>query len=170
MKKILAILLAAALLLSTAACGAKEPAAEAPTTAATEPVNTGADLAAVYENCKAVLPDMFVMDESTMLNFLGIDAADCTQAIVAVSGDGLRADEVWLIEAKDEDALARILDLADVRRTAKEDETISYAPEQYQIVLKGELLTSGLYLAYLVSPDVDTLKMEFLNALPPLVG
>ena len=109
---------------------------------------------------------MFVMDEDTMLNFLGIDAADCTQAIVAVSGDGLRADEVWLIEAKDEAALQRILDLADVRRTAKEDETVSYAPDQYQIVLKGQLLTSGLYLAYLVSPDVDMMATEFVNAIP----
>ena len=177
MKKILAFLLAASLLLSMSACGGSQaPSADTSETQAPTVQETAAqqasaadstmDMTALYESYQSVLPAMFVMDPDTMLNFLGIDPADCVQVITAVSEDGLRADEIWLIEARDEAALERILDLADARRTAKEEETISYAPDQYQVVLKSQLITSGLYLAFLVSPDAEALQTEFLNAIP----
>lgn len=148
MKKLFVLILSAALLLSFAACGAKEEAA---------PV----DLNALYESYAPNLPDMFQPDADTMMNFLGIDTADCAQHVVAICGDGMRADEVWLIEAKDEAALERLKELAQTRIVAKEDETISYAPDQYAIVQKAELITSGKYLALLISPDVDALKAGF---------
>ena len=47
-----------------------------------------------------------------MLNYLGISMEDCAQAVVAVTSDGLGADEVWLIQAKDTEALARLQPLA----------------------------------------------------------
>ena len=100
------------------------------------------------------------MDETTMLNFLGIRAEDCRQAIAAVSNDGLRADEVWLIEAKDQQALDKLKTLAQTRLEAKADETVLYSPEQYAVVEKAELITQGMYLVLLVSPDVDTLKAD----------
>ena len=154
MKKAFALIMTLALLLSLAACGSEAaPAAE--------PI----DLNAVYESMQETLPDMFVIDETTMLNFLGIQADDCLQVIAAVSNDGLRADEVWLIEAADEAALERLQKLAETRLTAKEDETITYSPDQYAIVEKAVLMTEGNYLVFLVSPDVDTLKATFEAAL-----
>ena len=45
-----------------------------------------------------------------------------------------------------------------VRLTAKEEETINYTPDQYVIVEKAEILTKDLYIAFLVSPDVEQLK------------
>ena len=41
------------------------------------------------------------------------------------------------------------------------DETITYNPEQYLVCEQGVVLTEGLYLAFLVSPDVDTFKASF---------
>jgi Flp pilus assembly protein TadD len=145
MKKTIAIVLALVLALSMTACGGSA-----------EPKK--ADLAALYETMTATLPMMLPMDETTMMNFLGIDAADCVQAAVAICAEGLRADEVWLIEARDADALSRIQTLAENRLKAKADETVSYNPEQYAVVEKGQLFTEGNYLFLLVSPDVDTLK------------
>lgn len=150
MKKALALLLAAAVLLSLAGCGGKAEPAAAPV-----------DLNALYESYGEQLPDMFFPDEATLLNFLGIELADCAQSVVAVCADGMRTDEVWLIEAKDEEALQRLTALAQTRLQAKADETVSYAPDQYAVVEKAELLTSGLYLALLVSPEVETLKAGF---------
>lgn len=154
MKRMFALILTMAMLLSMAACGGEAA-----------PQKKSVDLNAVYEGYQAMLPDMFLMDADTMLNFLGIEAADCVQAIAAVSGDGLRADEVWLIEAKDQAALERIENLAKTRLVAKEDETVSYNPEQYQVVIKAELITEGMYLALLVSPEVETMKIQFADAL-----
>ena len=73
----------------------------------------------------------------------------------------MRSDEVWLIEAKDDASLESLRQLAQTRIEAKLDETVSYAPDQYAVVEKAELLTNGRYLALLISPDVDALKAGF---------
>lgn len=104
---------------------------------------------------------MFFPDDATLMNFLGINVEDCTQYKVAVCAEGLRADEVWLIEARDQAALENLQELAQSRIVSKLDETETYVPDQYLIVQKAEVLTNGLYLALLISPDVDTLKAEF---------
>lgn len=148
MKKAISLLLILSLVLSIAACGGKEEA-------------VSIDVNALYESYSQYMPEMFYPDEDTMLNFLGINAEDCVQYKVAVCSEGMRADEVWLIEAKDEAALENLRQLAQTRIEAKLDETISYVPDQYVIVEKAELLTSGLYLALLISPDVEALKAGF---------
>lgn len=150
MKKVLSLLLALTLVLSMAACGGK-----------TEEKAVDVDLDALYDSYSQYLPDMFYPDDTTMLDFLGIDTADCTKYKVAICAEGMRSDEIWLIQAKDEAALKNLRDLAQTRIDAKKDETVSYAPDQYAVVEKAELLTQGLYLALLISPDVDALKAGF---------
>lgn len=148
MKKVLSLLLVLALVLSLAACGGKEKTVDV-------------DLDALFDSYSQYLPDMFHPDEATMLDFLGIDTADCAKYKVAICAEGMRSDEVWLIQAKDEAALKNLRQLAQTRIDAKKDETVSYAPDQYAVVEKAELLTNGLYLALLISPDVDALKAGF---------
>lgn len=149
MKKALSLLLALSLVLSMTACGDK----------AEETVSM--DVNALYESYSQYMPDMFYPDDDTMLNFLGISAEDCAQYKVAICAEGMRTDEVWLIEAKDEASLETLRKLAQTRIESKLDETVTYAPDQYVIVEKAELLVNGLYLALLISPDVDTLKAVF---------
>lgn len=148
MKKITALVLTIVLLVSMTACG-NEPAKE--------PV----DLNALYESFDASLPEMWILDEDMMLNMFGIKTEDCAQVITAIVSTGLNVDEIWLIEAKDTDALNRLKALAESRMTAKADETVDYLPDQYVFVEKGVILTEGLYLALIVSPDVDNLKAAF---------
>ena len=92
MKRIVALLLAVLMLSLTACGGSKEEV-------------KNIDLQGVYEEMAALMPEMLPMDETMMLNFCGIEADMCKQAVVSVCFDGLRADEVWLIEAKDAKAL-----------------------------------------------------------------
>ena len=148
MKKFIAIVLAV-LVLCLAGCGGKD-----------QTVNV-IDVEAVYSSMESVLPEMLPMDEAMMLNFCGIEAEMCEQVAVAVCFDGLRADEVWLIEAKDADALEDLEALAKSRLERKGEESITYSPEQYEVVQKAEVLTAGNYLAVLVSPDVDALADIF---------
>ncbi len=148
MKNLISLLLIFSLLLSLTACGGKENA-------------VSMDVNALYESYSEQLPEMFYPDEATLLSFLGIKTEDCTQYKVAICAEGLRADEVWLIEAKDEAALERLSQLAQTRIASKLDETVTYAPDQYLVVQNAQVLTNGLYLALLISPDVDTLKAGF---------
>lgn len=149
MKKTISLLLLLSMALSMAACGGKQEEA------ATVDVN------ALYESYSQYLPEMFYPDEDTLLNFLGIQAEDCAQYKVAICSEGMRADEVWLIEARDEASLENLRQLAQARIDAKLDETVSYAPDQYVVVEKAALLTNGRYLALLISPEVDALKAGF---------
>lgn len=151
MKQKIALMLVFALMICLTACGSKTQA---------EPV----DLNAVYEGFQDTLPEMMLLDETLMLNLLGIQAEDCAQAVTAVCADGLAADEVWLIEAKDAQALERLKALAQTRLEAKAGETENYLPEQYAVVRQAQVVTQGNYLALLVSPQADTLKAAFEDA------
>ena len=149
MKKAISLILVFSMMLLLAACGGK-----------TEEAVT-IDVNALYESYSQYMPEMFYPDEDTMLNFLGISTEDCVQYKVAVCAEGMRADEVWLIEAKDTAALEKLTNLANTRLAAKLDETISYNPEQYLVCEQGVIVTEGLYLAFLVSPDVNTFQASF---------
>ncbi len=146
MKRMIALLLAV-MMLCLAGCGKK----------AEEKTDVQMDVQSVYDSMVSVMPEMLVMDEMMMLNFCGIEAEMCEQAVVSVCFDGLRADEVWLIEAKDADALEELEALAQSRLERKGEESITYSPEQYEVVQKAEVITVGNYLAVLVSPDVSEL-------------
>lgn len=148
MKKFICMIIALCLLLGMAACGSQEQ-------------TVSLDVAALYEGYQQYLPEMFFPDDATLLNFLGIHAEDCVQYKVAICAEGLRADEVWLIEAKDDAALETLTNLANARIQSKLDETETYAPDQYLIVQQAVVLTQGRYLALFISPDVETLKASF---------
>lgn len=151
MKRFIAILVLLTLTLSLAACGKAEEA-------------KAVDLAAVYEGFSEILPEMLVLDGDTRVNFLGIEEEDCLQVVTAVSDTGLKADEVWLIQAKDDAAMTRLQELAQTRLQAKQDELEFYLPEEYLVAKEGKILTSGHYLALLISPDVDTMAAAFESA------
>lgn len=148
MKKLICVLITVCLVLSLSACGKKEETASL-------------DIDVLYESFQQYLPDMFFPDEATLMNFLGISVDDCVRYKVAICAEGLRADEVWLIEAKDDAALKKLEELAQVRIQSKLDETETYAPDQYLIVQKAEVLTNGRYLAFFISPDVESMKAGF---------
>ena len=145
MKRIVSLLLAIVMLLALSACGGKNA----------KQVN----MDELYQQLLETMPDMILIEDADMrLNLMGIRSEDCAQVVTAVCADGLRTDEVWLIEAKDAAALERIAAMAENRLFAKGEESITYSPEQYAVVQKAVTVTEGLYFAMLVSPDVDALK------------
>lgn len=150
MKRMIALALLAVLVIGLAACGKQE--------------TVTMDLAGVYAQYADKLPVMMELDETERLDFMGLEADDCQQAIVAICGSGLGADEVWLIQAKDAAALERIQKLAENRMAAKAEETESYVPDQYLVVKEGKLVTRGLYFALLVSPEVESMEAIFKAA------
>lgn len=169
--------------LAMTACGGQQaleteavPQAAAPTaqteqaTEAAEPVETteavpetepGISMTAIYEKMAANLPEMVEMDETMQLNYCGISREDVSQSVVSICTDGLRTDEIWLIQAVDEGAAEKITELAQTRLKAKADETRNYAPDQYAVVEKAELLQEGQYVALLVSPEAKALTEIF---------
>lgn len=155
MKRNICILLIACVLL-LAGCTPQTPER-------TEPAAV-LDMQQIYLSFTPHMPEMISMDDAMLLNYCGVETVDCIQSVAAICSDGLRTDEIWLIEAKDAAAADKIAALAQSRLQAKAEESASYSPEQYAVVQKAQLLRSGNYLALIVSPQVETLSQLFKSA------
>lgn len=123
------------------------------------------ELQSLYDSFADSLPEMLILDDAMRLNLLGVKDEYCDQVICAVVGFSLQADEIWLIEAADEDSLATLKTLAENRLRAKMEEASFYSPDQYAICEDGRIITEGLYLALIVSPDADTFETAFKEAM-----
>ncbi len=143
MKRFIAVLLSALMLLCVTACSGSQ--------------DISVDMYSVYESFTSYLPEMVMFDENKMLNQYGIDSSVCPQAIVATCSDGLRSDEIWLIEAPTAETAKEIADLANLRVDREKEETKDYAPDQYKVVEKAEIITEGNIVVLIISPDVDAL-------------
>ncbi len=121
------------------------------------------DMAQVYADiCKNVaVPEMLELNAGMMLDYCGIKAEDVSQAVVLVCADSLKTDEIWLLEAVDAKTAGRLVELAEKRLAKKGEESITYSPEQYQVVQKAQLIQVGNYVALLVSPDAEAMAQVF---------
>ncbi len=117
------------------------------------------DLQALYEQMlqTADVPEMFLLSPERVGKLYGIDAAACPQAVFATVENGLRIDEIWLVEAESEDAAVKIEEIARGRVEQLKRETGNYLPDQYAVAEKAQVLRSGSVVALLVSPDAETL-------------
>lgn len=153
MKKCIAGLLALVLLLS--GCGAAEEKKD------TAPLN----VAALYTQLEAVgVPQMLELDANMQLDLYGIRAEDVKQAKVAVASDGLLADEIWLLEAIDEETAQSIKELAEGRIRQKDRESVTYSPEQNAIVKKAVVAAEGCFVYLICSPNVDQMIVAVQSA------
>lgn len=155
MKKIIIAIVMIIAMLSLVACGGQT--SETSDTPETPANASTVNMQEVYDSYASYLPDMVILEEKAMMNQYGVDATKCTQVIVANCSDGLKSDEIWLIEAADATTAAEIAELAQNRIDREKEETQSYNPEQYAIVEKAEIIEDGNNVVLIISPDVDTL-------------
>ncbi|MGI6688411.1 MAG: DUF4358 domain-containing protein [Christensenellales bacterium] len=107
------------------------------------------------------LTDMTPVPESLIAATYGIAASDMAESVFMVARDVARADEIILIQAIDEEAAGRILQLLSARLARKETETKDSSPSQYALILNAKLLHSGKHLALFVSPDAKELVQVY---------
>ena len=106
---------------------------------------------------------MMELSDSMMYDLLGINPELCTKSITYICDDGLRVDEIWLLEAADAKSLDSLKLLAQSRLESQKNIYQSYAPDQYAILEQGKILTEGNYLAFIVTQDADMLANIFLE-------
>jgi len=162
----LCLMLAVCLLVLGACSESSAPETNAPAEA--ETVAAHADLAQLYTQMADNLPQMIEMEPDMMLDYCGIDTKQCVQAVAATNANGLETDEIWLLEAVDEAAADTLEEMAELRLKMKAEETESYAPDQYAVVQKAQLLREGTYLALIVTPEAAALAEMFQAALEKL--
>ncbi|HEX2985354.1 MAG TPA: DUF4358 domain-containing protein [Caproiciproducens sp.] len=153
MKKILSLLLCAALILSFAACARAGAAKQA-------------DLGRVMSDMKSKLTNKEMMDLSSddlMPNY-GISTPDVKQFAAHVDSTGVKGDEIVLVEGKDSDAAKRIKEKLDARYKQKEIEMKDYLPAEYAVLKKCTVKQNGNYVSLIVSPQYEELNKIYDSA------
>ncbi|QEY33609.1 DUF4358 domain-containing protein [Caproiciproducens galactitolivorans] len=152
MKKFLSLLLAAAIVLSLAACGAS---------------TKQADLKKVMTDMKAKIENQEMMDltsDDLMPNY-GISPDDVKQFAAYVDSTGIKGDEIIFLEGKDAEAAKRIKEKLDARYKQKEVEMKDYLPEEFAVLKKCSVNQNGNYVSMIVSPQYEELNKIYNDAI-----
>ena len=153
MKKRICIALTVALFALLAACGGIAETAE------TAPVS----LAEVMDSFQ-LDEEMIRLEGEDLTDVYGIALEDVAQFAAAVNGSGIKADEIVLVEAVDEDAAARVKELLDERYQSKLNELENYLPEEYAVVEACSVDINGKFVSMIVSPNAGDLVTRFNEA------
>ena len=140
-------------------------------------------IGAIFAGCgaqKAEVPDLQalhdrILEETDAPTFIsitperlervyGIRTEDYAQAVVVTCEDGLRIDEIWLVETKDENEAKRIEEMAKKRVEQLMQETENYLPDQYAVAKQAEIMKKGNLIALFLSPDAEKMASLFKNA------
>ncbi len=91
------------------------------------------------------------MSDADLLDLYGIQAADIAEQASLTSMNGIFPDEVIMVKAADEDALARIREKLDNRLREVLNQSKSYDAASYAVAQKCTVDVRGLYIALFVS-------------------
>ena len=158
MKKLISLALAAALVLSLAACGGNK-------------ASSGPDFQ-VQDAMDAMLEqvgadDMMTLSEGDMLDFYGIRAGDMEQFAAAITSTGISAKEIVLVKAVGEDAAKSVQEQLEKRVTNRMAEFENYLPDQFDIAANhSQVSRDGVYVSLIISSELEDLSIiysGFLN-------
>ena len=108
---------------------------------------------------------MYRLSEKRVMDRYGIQVADMEQAILMVHEESLRADELWLIRAPDEETARELEALAEAHVEQLRAELKDYLPEQYAVARVGLVLCRDEVLALFISPEAETMAEILEDAL-----
>ncbi len=139
--------LLAALCLCLTACGGEEKTAD---------LDVHEALAAMLE--EAPIEEAMELTEADMLNFYGIEADQMDDFAAALCAVGIKADELVIVKAADEDSAAAVEALLQQRIENRKSEFQNYIPEEYEVLTHGTVARNGVYVRLIVSPQYEALE------------
>jgi len=101
--------------------------------------------------------EMMALTEEDLTDVYGIDPADVGQFAAAIHDSGIKADEIVLVQAVDEEAAGRVQAALEGRFQDKLNELEGYLPEEYAVAAACKVEADGLFVAMIVSPDAEAL-------------
>ena len=110
-------------------------------------------------------PEMLELNERTISSYLGLNPEDFRDGRFYLCANNLKADEIWLVELENEDAVQKMMDKARERIQVKASSYELYLPEESEIARRGVAVAKGNYLALFLSPDAERMRDIFLAAL-----
>lgn len=101
---------------------------------------------------------MMKIGNKHLSNLYAIEVDDLQSFSGLMKTDGITADEIIVIEAKDQKDAEGLQKKLQARLKAKAAEAKDYLPEQYKVIEEAVILVKEKYLALIVAPNVAELE------------
>lgn len=95
------------------------------------------------------------------LNYFSFREEDVEEALIYISKDGIKADEVVVVKAVDAEAATRVFTALRDRFEEKKNSFRDYIPLEYEKICRSSVKQSGLYCYYVISDMKDTYESVF---------
>ena len=134
------------------ACGSKEEAKEI-------------DIPALWTSIEETveLPSMMELDDSTLKDVYGIDAADLESYVARIPMMNVHATEFFIAKVKD-GRMDSVKEAIEKRQADLVTVWEQYLPEQYELVQNYKLETEGNYVLFCVCAQADEVVGLFHDA------
>ena len=160
MKKFLAILMAASMLLAASACGKNEDPASTPESSNSQSAEVKACADIYNEDIATVIkmPEMISVSEKKLNNTYGIEKGLYSDYVFMTAQEATKADTVIIIKAASEDNKADITDKLNTFIEQCMNTSVDYNPEQFELVKQASVKEEGDYVYLVFSEDMDTIE------------
>ncbi|WMJ22593.1 DUF4358 domain-containing protein [Paludicola sp. MB14-C6] len=151
MKRIITILMVAAIMLTMTACGAggKQP-------------NTSDVMKKITSETK--LPEMAEVTKENLSIYLDLDTKKIDQLSYSVASSGVDGEEVFISKMASGTDMNAIKTKLEARRDAQSELFSSYNPEAAAMIKKAAIEIKGDYAFYAVTSDSTKAKKVFLDS------
>lgn len=152
MKKIIAILVAAAACISMAACSGKSTSGKQPSTA---------DVVKAVSAEITFKDEMMTLDDGIVFNFYNIDEEKLAEKSCYVSSSRATAEEVSVFKVKDAADMQVVRDAVAQRIEDQKIAYENYVPEEMVKINNAVTYESGNYLILVMADDVSKVEEAF---------
>lgn len=113
----------------------------------------------IYEEISKTvdLPLMITLNDDYISNYYGLDTELLDEYLFTNAEEIIYADTIILLKAKDESSVSELQELLETIIMQKKLELENYLPEQFKIVEKSKVETSGTYLYLVISEEREVI-------------
>ena len=138
---------------------------EKPAAPAAETPRAETALDRIYARIGALDSDVLMMElKGDQLSYLGLQPEDFRDGRFYVCSNGLKADEIWLVETEDESAAQAMLSRARERIKLRAATFDQYLPEESALARRGIAVASGRWVGLFISEKAEMMRDIFLEA------
>ena len=139
---------------------------EKPASPAAETPRAETVLDRIYARIGELDSDVLMMElKGDQLSYLGLQPEDFKDGRFYVCSNGLKADEIWLVEAENDTAAQAMLSRARARIELRAATFDKYLPEESALARKGVAAAEGRWVGLFISEDAEKMRDIFLEAI-----